>query len=88
MPAAADKAVFVMAPMISFFAALAMFAVIPFGGTCILFGRDIKLVIGDVDIGILFVFALATLGEYGIVLGGGLRGTSTACWAPSGRPRR
>ncbi len=70
IPAQADKAVFVMGPMIAVFAALAMFAVIPFGGTVHILGRAVKLVIGDVDIGILFVFAFATLGEYGIVLGG------------------
>ncbi len=70
IPAAADKTVFVLGPAIAVFAALSMFAVIPFGGTVHLLGRDIKLVIGDVDIGLLFVFAFATLGEYGIVLGG------------------
>jgi NADH-quinone oxidoreductase subunit H len=70
VPEAADKTVFVIAPMISVFAALSMFAVIPFGGTVHLLGRDIKLVISDVDIGILYVFAIATIGEYGIVLGG------------------
>jgi NADH-quinone oxidoreductase subunit H len=70
VPAAADKAIFVLGPAAAVFAALSMFAVIPFGGTIQLFGRDIKLVIGDVDIGLLFVFAFATLGEYGIVLGG------------------
>ncbi len=70
VPANADKAVFVLGPMIAVCAALAMFAVIPFGGTIHVFGRAVKLVIGDVDIGILFVFAFATLGEYGIVLGG------------------
>jgi NADH-quinone oxidoreductase subunit H len=70
VPAQADKAVFVMGPMIAVFAALAMFAVIPFGGTVHILGRAVKLVIGDVDIGILFIFAFATLGEYGIVLGG------------------
>jgi NADH-quinone oxidoreductase subunit H len=70
IPAQADKAVFVMGPMIAVSAALAMFAVIPFGGTVHILGRAVKLVIGDVDIGILFVFAFATLGEYGIVLGG------------------
>jgi len=47
-----------------------MFSVIPFGGTVTILGHAVKLVIGDVDIGILFVFAFATLGEYGIVLGG------------------
>lgn len=70
IPSAADKPVFQIAPVISVFAALSMFAVIPFGGTVHMFGRDIKLVIADVDIGLLFVFAIATIGEYGIVLGG------------------
>jgi NADH-quinone oxidoreductase subunit H len=70
VPDAADKAVFVLGPAISVFAVLCMFAVIPFGGTFQFLGRNIKLVIGDVDIGLLFVFAFATLGEYGVVLGG------------------
>ena len=70
IPLNADKAVFVIAPMVSFFCALSMFAVIPFGDSVTLFGREIKLVIADVDIGILYIFAMGTLGEYGIVLGG------------------
>ena len=70
IPANADKPLFVLAPMIVLFAALCMFAVIPFGGTVHLFGRAVKLVIGDIDMGLLYVFAFATLGEYGIVLGG------------------
>jgi NADH-quinone oxidoreductase subunit H len=70
IPDNADKPVFVIAPMISFVTALSMFALIPFGESVTLFGREIKLVIADVDIGILYIFALGTLGEYGIVLGG------------------
>ena len=70
IPANADKPLFVLAPMIVLFTTLSLFAVIPFGGTVHLFGRAVKLVIGDVDIGLLYVFAFATLGEYGIVLGG------------------
>ncbi|MBU1184899.1 MAG: NADH-quinone oxidoreductase subunit NuoH [Pseudomonadota bacterium] len=70
IPTNADKAVYVIAPMISFITALSMFALIPFGDSITLFGREIKLVIADVDIGILYIFALGTLGEYGIVLGG------------------
>ena len=70
IPANADKPLFVLAPMIAMFSALSLFAVIPFGGTVHIFGRAVKLVIGDVDIGLLYVFAFATLGEYGIVLGG------------------
>jgi NADH-quinone oxidoreductase subunit H len=70
IPDNADKTVFVIAPMISFATALSMFALIPFGDSITVFGREIKLVIADVDIGILFIFAQGTLGEYGIVLGG------------------
>jgi NADH-quinone oxidoreductase subunit H len=70
IPDNADKSVFVIAPMISFVTALSMFALIPFGDRITVFGREIKLVIADVDIGILYIFALGTLGEYGIVLGG------------------
>jgi NADH-quinone oxidoreductase subunit H len=53
VPLAADKPVFVIAPIIVLFSALSLFAVIPFGGTIHLFGRDIKLVVADVDIGLL-----------------------------------
>jgi NADH-quinone oxidoreductase subunit H len=70
IPLNADKPVYILAPMISFFTALSMFALIPFGDTVQLFGRTVKLVIADVDVGILYIFALSTLGEYGIVLGG------------------
>jgi NADH-quinone oxidoreductase subunit H len=80
IPANADKVVYLLAPMISFFTALSMFAVIPFGDSIVLFGREIKLVIADVDIGILFVFALATLGEYGVVLGGWASGNKYGLW--------
>ncbi|MCX5822916.1 MAG: NADH-quinone oxidoreductase subunit NuoH [Deltaproteobacteria bacterium] len=78
IPNNADKPVYVIAPMISFVAALSMFAVIPFGQSVTLFGREIKLVIADVDIGILYIFAMGTLGEYGIVLGGWSSGNKYA----------
>jgi NADH-quinone oxidoreductase subunit H len=70
VPDAADKTIFVLGPVISVFAVLCMFAVIPFGGTWNILGHHVKGVIGDIDIGLLFVFAFATLGEYGVVLGG------------------
>jgi NADH-quinone oxidoreductase subunit H len=70
VPAEADKPVFVIAPMICIFTALCMFAVVPFGAPIEIFGQKIKLVVADIDIGLLYVFAMATLGEYGIVLGG------------------
>ncbi len=70
IPDNADRAVYVIAPLITFVTALSMFAVIPFGDSVNLFGRDVKLVIADIDIGLLYIFALGTLGEYGVVLGG------------------
>jgi len=70
IPDNADKPIYVLAPMITFTAALSMFAVIPFGDSVTFLGREIKLVIADPDIGLLYVFALSTLGEYGVILGG------------------
>jgi NADH-quinone oxidoreductase subunit H len=70
IPDEADKTLYVIAPGICLFTALSMFAVVPFGGTMELFGRQIKLVIADLDTGLIYVLALATLGEYGVVLGG------------------
>lgn len=70
IPDRADKPLYVLAPGISLFAALSMFAVIPFGDTITFLGRQVKLVIADLDTGLLYLLALATLGEYGVVLGG------------------
>ena len=46
------------------------FAVIPFGDTITLFGQEIKLMIADVNIGVLYILALTSLGVYGITLSG------------------
>jgi NADH-quinone oxidoreductase subunit H len=70
VPDHVDKLMYVMAPGISFAAVLITFAVIPFGQEVDLFGQKVGLWIGDVDIGLLFLLAIAGLGSYGIVLGG------------------
>ncbi len=70
IPDEADKPLYVLAPGICLFTALSMFAVIPFGDTVTFLGRQIKLVVADLDMGLLYILALATLGEYGVVLGG------------------
>jgi len=70
VPARADQLLFVIAPMISITAAISLFAVIPFGEYIELFGRRVSLTLADLDIGLLYVFAIASLGEYGVVLGG------------------
>jgi NADH-quinone oxidoreductase subunit H len=70
VPSYTDKLLFVLGPALAIAPALLMFAVIPVGPTIHLFGRDIALVVSDVNIGILWVLAVSGIGTYGIVLGG------------------
>jgi NADH-quinone oxidoreductase subunit H len=70
IPAGVDKPIFILAPAILLIPALMTFAVIPFGSDIILFGRQIPLQVADVNIGILYVLALTSIGVYGIVLAG------------------
>lgn len=73
-PLYVDRLLFNLAPWITLMPALVTFAVIPFGSNLPVtidgVTRDVSLVIADVNIGILFVFAFASLGVYGIVLAG------------------
>ncbi len=72
-PSAADAILFTLAPVISAAAAFAAFAVVPFGAETTLFGfldEPIPLQISDVNVGILVVFAVTSMGVYGIVLAG------------------
>jgi NADH-quinone oxidoreductase subunit H len=70
VPRQANRFIHDIAPIISITIALSTFAIIPFGNTIELFGRQIKLIIADVDIGILYLLALTSLGVYGISLAG------------------
>jgi len=72
IPGRSDKVLFVLAPMISIASAIIIFAVIPFGNEFVLPGTNyvVKLRLADVDIGLLYIFAFASIGEYGIILGG------------------
>jgi NADH-quinone oxidoreductase subunit H len=70
IPDHVDKVIYVLAPGISFAAVLITFAVIPFGPEVDLFGKQVGLWIGEVNVGLLFLLAVAGLGSYGIVLGG------------------
>ena len=72
VPGRSDKAIFVMAPMIAIVAAISIFAVVPFGNQFTLPGTNwiVKLRLADVDIGLLYILGLASIGEFGIVLGG------------------
>lgn len=70
VPRNAVKSIHTLAPMISIFVALTTIAVVPFGHQIELFGRVIALQITDINIGILYILALTSLGVYGITLSG------------------
>ena len=73
IPAGANKFLFTLAPILALVPAMIGFAVIPFGPslTIELFGMQIKpFVISDINIGILYILAFASIGAYGIILGG------------------
>jgi NADH-quinone oxidoreductase subunit H len=71
VPARADKVVFMLAPAISVISALCLAAVVPFSNDLVLkSGRVIKMVVADIDMGLLYLFAISTMGEFGVVLGG------------------
>ena len=69
-PTRADKWVFTAAPIISMVPALIVYAVIPFGDKIHLFGRDISLYITDINVGLLYIVSVASVGVYGIILAG------------------
>jgi NADH-quinone oxidoreductase subunit H len=70
VPKNANKFIHDLAPVISIAIALTTFAVIPFGDTITLFGQEIKLQIASVNIGILYILAMTSLGVYGVTLSG------------------
>jgi NADH-quinone oxidoreductase subunit H len=70
LPAKADPWIFTLAPIISLVPAFIVFAVIPFGPTFELFGKMIDLRITDLNIGVLYVLSISSVGILGIILGG------------------
>ena len=70
IPAGVDKPVYLLAPAMLLIPALMTFAVIPFGASITLFGRNIPLQVADLNVGILYVLALTSIGVYGLVLAG------------------
>src|SRR5204862_6834144 len=69
-PVRADKWVFTAAPIISMVPALIVYAVIPFGPEISVFGRKVTLYIADINVGLLYVVSVASVGVYGIILAG------------------
>src|SRR5919109_1484739 len=69
-PVRADRWVFTAAPIISMVPALIVYAVIPFGPEVSLFGRKVTLFITDINVGLLYIVSVASVGVYGIILAG------------------
>ncbi|HOU44560.1 MAG TPA: NADH-quinone oxidoreductase subunit NuoH [Anaerolineaceae bacterium] len=70
IPAGAEKIMFVLAPIITVIPALIVTAVIPWGGTVNLFGREVALHLADVNVGTLYIMAVTSISVYGITLAG------------------
>jgi len=70
VPAGANRWVFRLAPMIPLIAAVAALSLIPFGGAHEWFGHTITLYGTDLNVGVLVMLALSSLGFYGLILGG------------------
>ena len=70
MPAGADKVLFFLAPILTMIPAIVIVAVIPIGPDVELFGRTVRLGITDLNVGLLYILAIASVAVYGIVLAG------------------
>jgi NADH-quinone oxidoreductase subunit H len=69
-PARADRVLFGLAPFVSVFCALVAFASIPFGDTLSVAGREVPLQALTFNVGLLYVFAMLSLGVYGVMMAG------------------
>ena len=76
IPAAADKVVFVIAPIIATAMCFMSFAVIPMTGVVNLFGHKTSLQLTDLPVGVLYILAVTSIGVYGVVLAGWSSGST------------
>ena len=70
IPLASSKFLFVLGPVLAMITALLTSAVIPWGSPAVIAGRTVPLQVADVNIGILYVFGVVSLGVYGMMIGG------------------
>jgi NADH-quinone oxidoreductase subunit H len=70
IPNSSNKFLFVLGPCLAMLTAMMTSAVIPWGSTIELFGRTIQLQIADINIGVLYIFGVVSMGVYGIMIGG------------------
>ena len=70
IPLASNRFLFILGPMLAMITAMLTSAVIPWGSTIEVGGRQVPLQIADINIGILYIFGVVSLGVYGIMIGG------------------
>lgn len=70
IPAKAYKIIFILAPIVTVVPALVILAVVPWGSSFPLFGREISLGLTDINVGVLYIASIASISIYGIVLAG------------------
>jgi NADH-quinone oxidoreductase subunit H len=66
----ANRLIYIFAPAVIVITALVSYAVIPFGDSFTILGHKVDLVVADVNVGVLYLFAISSLGVYGVAMGG------------------
>jgi NADH-quinone oxidoreductase subunit H len=70
IPEKADRKIFLLAPILTVVPALVLLAVVPWGRTVMIFGREVNLYLADINVAVLYITAIASISVYGIVLAG------------------
>jgi NADH-quinone oxidoreductase subunit H len=70
IPNTSNRLLFILGPCLAMLTAMMTSAVIPWGGKLDVFGREVNLQIADINIGILYIFGVVSMGVYGIMIGG------------------
>ena len=70
VPHYADKVIFILAPVITVLPSLTVLAVVPWGEPIMMFGREVELLISDVNVGLIYIMAITSVAVYGITLAG------------------
>src|SRR5690348_1916861 len=70
IPNTSNRFLFILGPCLAMLAAMMTSAVVPWGGKLNILGREVNLQIADINIGILYVFGVVSMGVYGIMIGG------------------
>jgi len=88
IPLNSNRFLFVLGPGLAMLTAMMTSAVVPWSSHFVIGGREVSLQIADVNIGILYIFGVVSMGVYGIMIGGWASIISFRSWRRSAGPRR